>query len=234
MKMSGEYAERGEYHKHLDPDWSYYPIYIRKIAFVEKLLSGLPAGARILDAGCGEGVLVEKFRALDFDITGCDLNYESEFVQKADILAMPYPDNTFDAVLFLDVIEHLSVLDQETALLELKRILKDTGTLVISIPNLAHAASRLSFYFTGRLVRTATITKHPGDRPIAEYLDMVHKNGFKIVRRLPIKLTLPSLIDRVCKKLLPGLYEKVIYWRKWNPNLCFLNLLVLRPRPKQD
>jgi 2-polyprenyl-3-methyl-5-hydroxy-6-metoxy-1,4-benzoquinol methylase len=230
IEKSGEYADRGEYHRHLDKNWSYYPIYIRKIAIVENLLNGLNAGARVLDAGCGEGVLVEKFRSDGFDIVGCDLHYESQYVKKADILAMPFDDREFDAVLFLDVIEHLSVLDQQTALLELRRLLKDTGTLIMSVPNLAHAASRQRFFFTGRLVRTAAVTKHPGDRPIAEYLDMISDSGFDIARRIPIKLTFPSPVDRILNKLMPGPYEKLIYWKKWNPDLCFLNLLVLHPR----
>jgi SAM-dependent methyltransferase len=229
--MSGEYAERGEYHKHLDPNWGYYPIYIRKMALVDGIIGELPPDAKILDAGCGEGVLVEKYRSLNRDISGCDLNYESEFVEKVDILSLPYEDDQFDLVLFLDVIEHLSVLDQEAALAELRRVLSKTGSLVISIPNLAHGASRGAFLFSGRLARTADISKHPGDRPIREYIDMLDRAGMEITRRVPLKLTFPSLVDRIGKKLLGETWDKIIYWDKWNPNLCFLNLLVLHKRP---
>jgi 2-polyprenyl-3-methyl-5-hydroxy-6-metoxy-1,4-benzoquinol methylase len=230
LKNTGEYAERGEYHKLLDPNWSYYPIYIRKLALVDGLISELAPDAKILDAGCGEGVLVEKYRSQNRDISGCDLNYESEFVDKMDILNMPYEDGRFDMVLFLDVIEHLSVMDQDTALAEMKRVLSQTGSLVISIPNLAHLASRSTFLFTGGLVRTADISKHPGDRPIAEYLDMINRAGLEITRRIPIKLTFPSLIDRIGNKFLGKTWNKILLWDKWNPNLCFLNLLVLRKR----
>jgi len=176
--MSGEYAERGEYHKHLDPNWGYYPIYVRKLALVDDIIGQLPPDAKILDAGCGEGVLVEKYRAEKRDIRGCDLSYESD----------------------------------------------------ISVPNLAHAASRSAFLFAGNLVRTAAIAKHPGDRPIGEYLDMIEHAGLELVRRVPLKLTFPSLIDRAGKKILGELWNRFIFWDKWNPNWCFLNLLVLRKR----
>jgi hypothetical protein len=220
--MSGEYAERGEYHKHLDPNWSYYPIYVRKLALVDDIIGQLPPDAKILDAGCGEGVLVEKYRSQNCDISGFDLNYESEFVEKGDILNLPYKDHRFDLVLFLDVIEHMSVLDQDAALTELKRVMSNA--------NLAHGASRGAFFFKGRLVRTADISKHPGDRPIAEYLEMIDRAGMEITRRVPLKLTFPSLIDRVGKKFLGNAWDKFVFWDRWNPNLCFLNLLMVRKR----
>lgn len=228
--MSGEYAERGEYHKHLDPNWSYYPIYLRKVALVDEIVYGLPSSSKILDAGCGEGVLVEKYHKKGRDIIGCDLNYESELVRKADILSMPFPDGAFDLVLFLDVIEHLPLSAQEGAMRELKRVLKQTGSLVLSIPNLAHLNSRWAFLFTGKLRRTAAIAKHPGDRPISEYLDLLKGCGFDVVRRVPIHLTLPSLLERAGKKLLPGPFDRIRFWPRWNPNLCFLNVLVVKNR----
>ena len=59
---TGEYASRGEYHRAPSPDWDYYPTYVAKLGFVRRYLDRLPAGTRVLDAGCGEGVLVEETR----------------------------------------------------------------------------------------------------------------------------------------------------------------------------
>lgn len=227
--LSGEYAARGEYHKHLDPNWSYYPIYIRKIAFVDQYISNYFQEAKILDAGCGEGVLVKKYRSLGHNITGIDLNVSSDHVFKGDILDMPYGEDSFDLVLFLDVIEHLNVQDQLPALMELKRILKDDGKIVISIPNLAHKASRWQFYRTGELIRTANIIKHPGDRPIKEYIGMIIEADFAIEQRYPIKLTLPPLQEKLFKLCLGSAnYERYIFSPKRNPDDCFLNIFVLR------
>lgn len=227
--LTGEYAERGEYHKHLDPNWSYYPIYIRKVAFIDEFLkNNVPADFKILDAGCGEGVLVEKYRLQGKDITGLDLNVSNEFVNKGDILDMPFADESFDIVLFLDVIEHLNILDHPTSLAELKRVLKKSGKLIISIPNLAHKASRHRFYKTGELIRTANINKHPGDRPIKEYIDIIRVAGFNIENRIPVKLTLPPLREKFLKIVMrKKRFEKYIYSVNRNPDDCFLNIFVL-------
>ena len=57
----GEYAARGDYHRAPDPTWEYYPTYIAKLRVVRGWLDALPPSVRVLDAGCGEGVLVEEY-----------------------------------------------------------------------------------------------------------------------------------------------------------------------------
>src|SRR5262245_3216258 len=110
-----EYATAGDYHRNLDPNWSYTPTYLRKMDAVKTFLRRFP-NAAILDAGCGEGVLVEEMRASGYNIRGIDLNYESENVTCASVLEMPYEPSTFDIVLLLDVFEHLSFADQPKVL----------------------------------------------------------------------------------------------------------------------
>lgn len=73
-----KYAKHGDYHRNLDPNWSYTPTYFRRMAFVERFIEKLPNHARILDAGYGEGVLIEEFLAKGRSIEGLDLNYESK------------------------------------------------------------------------------------------------------------------------------------------------------------
>ena len=41
---------------------------------------------KILDVGCGEGVLVEKYRKEGYSIFGIDIDYSSEHVMKNDII----------------------------------------------------------------------------------------------------------------------------------------------------
>ena len=44
-----EYAKIGDYHRNLDPNWSYTPTYLRKMAFVRQKIRAKGKGARILD-----------------------------------------------------------------------------------------------------------------------------------------------------------------------------------------
>jgi len=82
LVRTGEYAERGDYHRELDPSWDYYPTYIAKLEAVRAWLDRLPARTRVLDAGCGEGILVAEY-AGRLAIEGVDPNYSSAHVQLA-------------------------------------------------------------------------------------------------------------------------------------------------------
>src|SRR5262249_16806510 len=102
VTRKGEYARQGDFHKNLNPNWSYYPIYVNKIALVDELLQafGNPA-ERTLDAGCGEGVLVEKYAHAGWDIIGLDKNYASQHVKEGSLTAMPFETDAFGNVLCL-------------------------------------------------------------------------------------------------------------------------------------
>lgn len=191
-----EYARIGDYHRNLDPNWRYAPTYLRKMKLVHRFISALPQEHNILDAGCGEGVLVEEFSKAGWKIEGIDLNYESKFVRRGEICDMPYENSTFDIVLLLDVFEHLEYAKQPRALREIHRILKPKGRLLAAIPNLAHLSSRVSFFFTGRLHRTDSELNHIGERPSWENQQLLKASGFAITHCKGVTLTVP-LIYRV-------------------------------------
>lgn len=224
----GEYNTRGDYHKYLDPNWPYYPIYIRKQRFVRKYIkkNAIPSD-KILDIGCGEGVLVEEFRSKGYDIYGMDLNYASDVVQRGDVRYIPFKNESFKYVLCLDVIEHLDLRDQDGALREIYRVLIGGGEVILTIPNMAHLYSRLTRLVTGRYLRTASIKKHPGDRPIKEHLALLPQVGFKVRKRYGIKLTLPPILDKALQIMLPKVwYMNYIYDQRYPPGLCFLNTII--------
>ena len=228
MVRRGEYAARGDYHRTPDPGWDYYPTYIAKLEAVRAYLDALPRGARVLDAGCGEGVLVSEY-ADRLSMTGVDANYASDRVTNGSLTALPCPDAAFDRALCLDVLEHLSFDDQPRALAELHRVLKPSGELLVSVPNLAHLQSRIQFALRGRLIRTASEYKHPGDRPIGEYLQLAARAGFTLIARRGIFPTVPVVTHYIRKHpraLAPvhRLLTRVLPVPGW----CFLNLLVLR------
>ena len=216
--IRGEYAERGEYHKKLDPSWSYYPTYTRKMKIVKGLIKSFPQNSKILDAGCGEGVLVSELRKKGYQVWGLDFNYGAQHIIPGDLTKIPFKKNMFDLVLMLDVIEHLSIQNQEIAMKEIHRVLKSKGTLIASIPNLAHLACRLKFLIKGELIRTSRINKHPGDSPIGEYLKLLDEVGFRIIYRRGISITIPYIGAK-----LHNLPLRVSF-----PNLSLINIIMAR------
>ena len=188
-----EYARRGDYHRNLDPNWSYAPTYLQKMKWVRKYIDELSMTTRILDAGCGEGVLVEDYSKAGRHIEGLDLNYSSEYVRQGNLLNIPYATNHFDVVLLLDVIEHIAFPDQPLVLQEIHRVLRPDGGLIVSIPNLAHLNSRVAFALLGRLHRTDNVLNHVGERPLSENRSLLIGNGFQIERCIGVTLTVPLL-----------------------------------------
>lgn len=226
----GEYAARGDYHRAPDPAWEYYPTYLAKLEAVRKWLAALPPGTRVLDAGCGEGVLVDEF-AGRLAIEGVDAHYASDRVRSGSVTALPFADGRFERALCLDVLEHLTYEEQPRALAELHRVLAPAGELLVSVPNLAHLQSRVHFLLTGRLIRTASELKHPGDRPVAEYLQLAGRAGFVLVARRGIFPTVPvltRLIRRHPRSLQP--LHRLLSRLLPVPGWCFLNLLTFRKR----
>lgn len=222
---TGEYADRGDYHRALSPDWEFYPTYLAKQRLVRAYLERLPQDTRVLDAGCGEGVLVEAFRTR-LAIEGIDPHYSSDIVRSGTLLALPYQDAYFARAVCLDVLEHLSFDDQPRALAELHRVIRPGGELLVTVPNLAHLQSRVHFLLLGRLIRTASLAKHPGDRPLSEYVELAARAGFRLVERRGIFPTVPVLTRWIRRspaslRWLHDLLTRVLPVPGW----CFLGVL---------
>jgi SAM-dependent methyltransferase len=122
-------------------------------AWLEKVLSALPAGGRILDAGAGRmqyrplcahlDYLSQDFSRYDGSGDGRGLHTRAETAEVdivSDIASIPEPDASFDAIMCIEVLEHLP--DPLAALDELARLLKVGGSLVLTAPfcSLTHYA----------------------------------------------------------------------------------------------
>ncbi|HUW60007.1 MAG TPA: class I SAM-dependent methyltransferase [Candidatus Bathyarchaeia archaeon] len=102
---------------------------------------------RVLDAGCGTGAILAMLRAharaQSARPVGVDLMPEAirfcrirqqNVTAAASVVALPFPDGAFDAALSLDVLCHRSIRDKRAPLLELGRVLRPGGILILNLP----------------------------------------------------------------------------------------------------
>lgn len=115
---------------------------------VKSLLGDLPKESRVLDIGCGRGVMLRAILDLGHQAHGVEIAAEaaSGADPRAQIRIAPdlseagYDDNTFDAVILWHVLEHLPYPDK--TLNEIRRILRPGGRLILAVPNFASMQSR--------------------------------------------------------------------------------------------
>jgi SAM-dependent methyltransferase len=98
--------------------------------------AALPAGARVLDAGAGEGRYAKFFgrqRYCGVDLAVGDAAWDYNRLDAvADLLDLPFPSGAFDACLSLVTLEH--VREPARALSEMGRVLKPGGRLLLAVP----------------------------------------------------------------------------------------------------
>jgi len=159
----------------------------------------LKPGSHVLDYGCGDGYRYGNYiNSLQVSYKGYDISVEA--VQAAashlDILLFNHDgrtsesDNSFDAVLCFEVLEHL--LDVDLALSEIVRVLKKGGVLLASVPNSAFITTRLELALLGNF--------NPGGSPLTarkkpwmdahirffsrcSFRKMIEEHGFDVVEQ---------------------------------------------------
>ena len=87
-------------------------IHPRRVRVLSYHLGDLfPSNARVLDVGCGDGLLARRLmqERPDLDLRGLEVIVRSRThipVEAFDGQTIPYGDATFDAVMFIDVLHH--------------------------------------------------------------------------------------------------------------------------------
>ncbi len=113
------------------------------VALLDRLIGRDRPDTRVLDAGCGWGVTLKALERAGYFAAGLDVSRKAlerldrpgRTLIEAD-LTKPFPSiqPLYDAVLALDVIEHLD--DDRAAVESLSRLVRPGGVLILSVPAL--------------------------------------------------------------------------------------------------
>lgn len=140
---------------------------VRAVKLFRMLLAFLhadPGDVRLLDVGCSSGALLGSARRHGFEVEGVEPAAQAaEYARRTGLTVFQgylqdacYPDEKFDAVTLMEVIEHLP--DPHALLKEVWRILKPNGMLVVGTGNGASWTVRL----VGARWRYLHVAEHGG------------------------------------------------------------------------
>lgn len=133
---------KSHYHdiaKNQDKHWWYLGMATINKSLLDKYLTK-KGKLKILDAGCGPGSMLLHLKRYG-DTVGVDLSDEAlKYAKKrgkavkGDITKLKFKNNSFDAVVCMDVLYHTWVADELAALKQFHRVLKKGGILLIREP----------------------------------------------------------------------------------------------------
>lgn len=121
-----------------------YTFRVRKKRILELINT---SGGKILDVGCGPGVMVKEFIDLGYEFWGVDASHkmivqcqnnfchlQQTHFSVGDATELKFPDGFFDLVICIGVIDRIEKF--ELAIQEMLRVVKKDGNLIITFPNL--------------------------------------------------------------------------------------------------
>ncbi len=170
----------------------YVPLNERRHRAHAKLLEAVGTGGRVLDVGSSSGYLAGPLAERGNTVVGLELDPEAALAAEAfcervlvgdvETMELALEPASFDVVLLGDVIEHLR--DPIAALARLRPLLRPGGRLVLSTPNVANWAIRLSLLagrwrYTDRGILDRSHT-HLFTR--ATLAETIERAGYRVVR----------------------------------------------------
>lgn len=135
-----------------------------------KLVEGIQA-KRILDVGCGDGSLTIRFRdkLAASETVGLEISEDGVSIAQGrgvdarvvnlDTDVFPFENDSFDFILCAEVIEHL--FDPDHLLQEMSRVLKSSGILLLTTPNIASWYDRFALLLGFQPISIPVSLGHP-------------------------------------------------------------------------
>ena len=179
---------------------------------------------KLLDVGSGSGQFLYEMKQFGFNAQGVEpssFNKQSSKehkinVKNTDLISAKFPSNSFDVITMNQVLEHTS--NPSEVINEIYRILKNNGTLIISVPNynsFAHRVFKENWY----QLDIPRHLFHFTDKILAKELE---KKGFRIQKirynSRPTQFTI-SLRRKLNLKRNPKTLNILFYPLTWIVNL---------------
>lgn len=159
----------------------------QKLEFRHRATLSMISSGTVLDLGSGDGLLLSLLKENGIQGKGLDISEKGVMKAKEKGLdvsvfdfsnEIPFPDNTFDTVIMLDLLEHL--YDPEFLLKEARRVSKQH--VIIGVPNFSSLPARIQMLF-GKVPENNRPKK--GHIFWFNYVilrSMLHKVGFEMTR----------------------------------------------------
>ncbi|WP_085340408.1 methionine biosynthesis protein MetW [Aquidulcibacter paucihalophilus] len=189
----------------------------------EIILNAVPQGARVLDVGCGDGVLLQRLkhernaivRGMELSQAGvnaCVAKGLSVVQGDADLDLALYPDDSFDIVVLSRTIQ--ATRKPEMVLKQMHRI---GAKAVVSLPNFGFWQVRLSLLLRGRMPVTEGLpdswheTENLHLCTLLDFDDLAKQSGFDLESVTRIAAGRASAPSRATSNLLNWLSEEAVF-----------------------
>lgn len=239
--MSTAAMTKATLRERIEPDsrYEFKPFRYSSHYWILKLLERESAPVRILDVGTAGGYLGKVWSAKGHFVSGIEFDpaaaetarqyYESFDVADVETYAFPQR-REFDYIVFADVLEHLR--DPAAVLRRCLPALKESGKIIVSVPNVANWVIRLSLFFgkfdymdRGILDRT-----HLRFFTLRSAKQLLQDASCGVLEMIPTPLPFQLVLPFTDKKIF-SLFHQAHYFftRMWRAAFAYQIVIVARP-----